>query len=268
MRFLTAACTLGRGTYALDGVPRMRQRPIGQLVDVLQNLGARIEYVIERGFPPLRVHGDGLPGGIARFGAGLSSQFLSAILMAAPYARNEVRLDLDPPLTSWPYVAMTMRLMDEFGLTSELLRDPTSGLPKRIVIPSGGYRATSLEIEPDATAASYFLAAAAINEGSKVTIDGLGKRSLQGDVEFGDASVFLYLTSQSPTIIQQEALLPPYHLDLVYNGRTLELTAGDEVSAYYVRRSDYTSAAGISEEGLADRILGHVTATFSADACG
>jgi 3-phosphoshikimate 1-carboxyvinyltransferase len=186
MRFLTALCTLGRGTYALDGVPRMRQRPIGQLVDVLQNLGGRIECVMERGFPPLRVHADGLPGGIARFGAGLSSQFLSAILMAAPHARNEVRLDLDPPLTSWPYVAMTMRLMDDFGVTSELLRDPKTGLPTRIVIPRGTYRAASLEVEPDATAASYFLAAAAINEGSKVTIDGLGKHSLQGDVGFAD----------------------------------------------------------------------------------
>jgi 3-phosphoshikimate 1-carboxyvinyltransferase len=186
MRFLTAMCTLGHGTYALDGVPRMRQRPIGQLVDVLQNLGARIDYVMESGCPPLRVHGDALPGGIARFGGGLSSQFLSAILMTAPHARNEVRLELDPPLTSWPYVAMTMRLMDEFGVTSELLRDPKTGLPARIVIPRSTYRASALDIEPDATAATYFLAAAAINEGSKVTIEGLGKRSLQGDVGFAD----------------------------------------------------------------------------------
>ena len=92
-------------------------------------------------------------------------------------------------------------------------------------------------------------------------------RQVRGDVEFGAGSVFLYLTSQSPTIIQQEALLPPNHLDLVFNASSRTLTAGDEVSGYYVRRSDYTSAAGISDEGLQDRILGHVTASFSADAC-
>ena len=93
-------------------------------------------------------------------------------------------------------------------------------------------------------------------------------RQVRGDVEFGGSSVFLYLTSRSPTIVQQEALLPPNHLDLVFHASPRRLTAGDEVSSYYVRRSDYTSAAGISDEGLQDRILGHVTATFSAEACG
>jgi hypothetical protein len=93
-------------------------------------------------------------------------------------------------------------------------------------------------------------------------------RQVRGDVEFGAGSVFLYLTSQSPTIIQQEALLPPYHLDLVFHASPRRLTAGDEVSAYDVRRSDYTRAAGISGEDLQDRIRGHVTATFSAGACG
>ena len=93
-------------------------------------------------------------------------------------------------------------------------------------------------------------------------------RQARGDVEFGSGSVFLYLTSQTPTIIQQEALLPPGHLDLVFHASPRRLTAGDEVSAYFVRRSDYTHAAGISEEGLSDRIQGHVTAMFSADACG
>jgi 3-phosphoshikimate 1-carboxyvinyltransferase len=141
---------------------------------------------MEPGFPPVRVIADGLPGGIARFGPGLSSQFLSAVLMAAPHARNEVRVELEPPLASWPYVVMTMRLMDEFAVTPELIRDPKTGLPTRLIVPRGGYRAASLDIEPDATAATYFLAAAAINEGSKVTIEGLGKRSLQGDVGFAD----------------------------------------------------------------------------------
>jgi hypothetical protein len=93
-------------------------------------------------------------------------------------------------------------------------------------------------------------------------------RQVRGDVEYGTGSVFLYLTSQSPTIIQQEALLPPGHLDLVFHASPRRLTAGDEVSGYYVRRSDYTRAAGISEEGLADQILGHVTAAFQVETCG
>jgi len=93
-------------------------------------------------------------------------------------------------------------------------------------------------------------------------------RQVRGDMEFGTGSVFLYLTSQSPTIVQQEALLPPDHLDLVFHASPRRLTAGDEVSGYYVRTSDYTRAAGISGEGLQDRILGHVTAAFQVDGCG
>src|SRR5439155_20994461 len=123
-RFCTALCALGHGRFKLDGIPRMRQRPIGELVALLKNLAVRIEYGMEPGFPPVIVHADGLPGGMARFGGSQSSQYLSAVLQVAPYARSEVQIDLDAPQTSWPYVAMTMRLMDEFGVTPELLRDP------------------------------------------------------------------------------------------------------------------------------------------------
>jgi 3-phosphoshikimate 1-carboxyvinyltransferase len=185
-RFLTAMCSVGRGRYLLDGNGRMRQRPIGQLGDMLKNLGVRIEYKMERGFPPLEVLADGLPGGMVRFGDAESSQFLSAALQACPYARNEVRIDLEGKQTSWPYVAMTMQLMDHFGVTPELLRDPRTGEPKQIVVPRGGYAAANYEVEPDASNASYFLGAAALHPGAKVTIKGLGKRSLQGDVAFAD----------------------------------------------------------------------------------
>ena len=187
IRFLTAMCALGRGRFNLDGIPRMRQRPIGELTVLLKNLGVRTQYLMEPGFPPVVVHADGLPGGMARFGGSQSSQYLSAALQVAPYARNEVQIDLDGPQTSWPYVAMTMRLMDEFGVTPELIRDPNTGQPRRIVVPNDApYRATDYAIEPDASNASYFLAAAAIHPGAKVTVEGLGKRSLQGDVAFAD----------------------------------------------------------------------------------
>lgn len=187
IRFLTAFCAVGRGRYNLDGIPRMRQRPIGELIDLLRHLGVRASYVMEPGFPPVEVLADRLPGGIVRFGGSKSSQFLSALLQVAPYARIEVQVDLDGPQTSWPYVAMTMRLMDTFGVTPELLRDPVSGEPRRIIIPHGEpYQATDYAIEPDASNATYFLAAAAISPGSRVAVKGLNKQSLQGDVGFAD----------------------------------------------------------------------------------
>lgn len=186
IRFLTALCALGRGTFSLDGIPRMRQRPIGPLVDLLRNLGARVEYLMEEGFPPVRVLADTLPGGRSRFGASTSSQFLSAILQIAPYTRHETRIDLDPNQTSWPYVAMTMRLMDEFHHTPELIRDPKTSEPRQIIVSQGAYGPTRYAVEPDASNATYFLAIAAIHPDSSVTISGLGKNSLQGDVGFAN----------------------------------------------------------------------------------
>ena len=186
IRFLAALCALGRGRYGLDGIPRMRQRPIGQLVEMLHNLAVRINYREQEGFPPIEVLADRLAGGIARFGNAQSSQFLSAVIQVCPYARIEVRIELEGAQTSWPYVAMTMQLMDHFGVTPELMRDKLTGDPRRIVIPQGVYRPTDYLVEPDASNATYFLAAAAMHKGSKVTITGLGKQSLQGDVGFAD----------------------------------------------------------------------------------
>ena len=186
IRFLTALCALGRGRYNLDGIPRMRERPIGELVNLLKNLGARIDYVMTEGFPPVNVIADGLAGGFIHFGAAQSSQFLSAVLQVAPYARHEVRVDLVGRQTSWPYVVMTMRLMDEFGVTPELIRDVLTGEPRQLIIPRESYRATDYVIEPDASNAAYFFAAAAIHPDSSITIDHLGADSLQGDVQFVD----------------------------------------------------------------------------------
>lgn len=186
IRFLAAVCALGHGTYTLDGIARMRQRPIGQLVDLLRNLGVRIAYPQNNGFPPILIEASGLPGGNLRFGSAQSSQFLSAILQISPYARHEVRVDLETGQTSWPYVAMTMRLMDHFNLTPELIRDPDTGEPRQIIIPQGEYHGTDYAVEPDASSASYFLAAAAIHPGSQIKIDGLGNHSLQGDVGFAE----------------------------------------------------------------------------------
>ncbi len=186
IRFLTALCTLGKGQFNLDGIPRMRQRPIRQLAELLKNLGGRISYVMQDGFPPVIVAADGLPGGLVRFGNSQSSQYLSAVLQIAPFFRNELRVELSDTQTSWPYVAMTMRLMDQFGHTPHVVRDADTGEPRKIIVPIGGYQATNYAVEPDASNAGYFLAAAAIHPGSKVTIPGLGRDSLQGDIGFAE----------------------------------------------------------------------------------
>jgi 3-phosphoshikimate 1-carboxyvinyltransferase len=186
IRFLLALCALGRGSFTLDGNARMRERPIGRLVEMLHDLAVRVEHVEKEGYPPVRLAASGLPGGILNFGPAQSSQYLSAILQVAPYARNEVRVELGSPQTSWPYVEMTMRLMDLFGVTPELMRDPATQEPRRIIVPQQRYRGQDYSIEPDASNASYFLAAAAVNPGSRITINGLGKNSLQGDVGLAD----------------------------------------------------------------------------------
>ncbi len=211
IRFLSALCALGSGTYTLDGVPRMRQRPIGPLVTMLRNLGVRVEFLVEDGYPPIRVAGHGLPGGLVKYGSETSSQYLSSILQIAPYSRHEVQVDLIGRQTSWPYVAMTMRLMDQFGHLCELERDPDTGDPKRIVVPAGVYAADHYAVEPDASNATYAMALAAIHPKSKVTIEGLGKRSLQGDIGFADVlhqmGASLTFGADFITIIGPEKLL-------------------------------------------------------------
>jgi 3-phosphoshikimate 1-carboxyvinyltransferase len=164
----------------------MRQRPIGPLVAMLRNLAARLQFDAAEGYPPLTLDSRGLAGGITRYGSELSSQYLSAVLQVAPYARSEVQVNLDGEQTSWPYVAMTTRLMHDFGVTSELERHPVTAAPRRLIVPRGVYAREQFTIEPDASNATYFLALAAVHEGAKVTIRGLGKDSLQGDVGFAD----------------------------------------------------------------------------------
>ncbi len=179
IRFLTAAACLGKGTRRLDGNARMRQRPIGPLCDALRALGCDARCEGPEGCPPVLIQANGLPGGRATIAADLSSQFLSALLMSAPCADGTVELALQGPVVSEPYIAMTLRVMQDFGVEVEPLAE--GGYR---ILPQT-YRARSLAIEPDASAASYFFAAAAIT-GGKVTVEGLSRDSLQGDVRFVD----------------------------------------------------------------------------------
>jgi 3-phosphoshikimate 1-carboxyvinyltransferase len=179
VRFLTAMLTLGHGNFRLDGTPRMRERPIGDLLDALRQLGADVVSEQDNGCPPVIVRAAGLPGGIARVSGEISSQFLSGLLMAAPYARNPVRLTVDGPLVSRPYVEMTLAVMRDFGM------DVRGSDLQHFEIRTGKYGGHSYSIEPDASAASYLFAAAAIT-GGRVTVEALSRRSLQGDVAFVD----------------------------------------------------------------------------------
>ena len=178
-RFLTAMLTLGRGTYRLDGTARMRERPIFDLLDALRQLGADAISEAGTGCPPVVVRARGLSGGQATVGGNVSSQFLSALLMAAPYAKTDVELVVAGGiLVSKPYIDMTLAVMRSFGARVG------TDTPGRLTIPAAQrYRALEYAIEPDASAASYFFAAAAITQG-EVTVEGFSRDSLQGDVAF------------------------------------------------------------------------------------
>ena len=186
IRFLAALCALGNGMYRLSGNARMRERPIGELAELLEALGGKLIYDGAKGYPPVAIKGSGLAGGRATFPAAHSSQYLSAVLMAAPYAATDVIIDLEPDQTSWPYVEMTARLMLNFGVQAIVSLDPSDGRPKELRVFHGVYASRDYAVEPDASNATYFMAAAAIRSGARVTIPGLGRTSLQGDVGFGE----------------------------------------------------------------------------------
>ncbi|WZZ40645.1 hypothetical protein YC2023_036904 [Brassica napus] len=208
MRPLTAAVTAagGNASYILDGVPRMRERPIGDLVVGLKQLGADVECTLGTNCPPVRVNANGgLPGGkhllcgklqeslfitlrlldmmaFVKLSGSISSQYLTALLMAAPLALGDVEIEIVDKLISVPYVEMTLKLMERFGVSAE-----HSDSWDRFFV-KGGQKYKSpgnAYVEGDASSASYFLAGAAIT-GETVTVEGCGTTSLQGDVKFAE----------------------------------------------------------------------------------
>lgn len=182
MRPLTAAlCTASNpGTFVLDGTPRMRERPINDLVDALAQLGADLECS-DTGCPPVTIRNTaGLPGGETRVSGKISSQYLSALLMAAPLANNDVTIFIKDTLVSVPYVKMTINLMRRFGVDVQMNSDNTEF---RIAAGQQYKSPGNIFVEGDASSASYFLAGAAIT-GGPVTVSGCGKDSVQGDVDF------------------------------------------------------------------------------------
>jgi 3-phosphoshikimate 1-carboxyvinyltransferase len=180
MRFLTGALPLGHGHYRIDGVPRMRLRPIAPLLAALADLGADARSELGTGCPPVVVQADGLRGGQTRMAGDLSSQYFSALLLAAPYARDGVAVEVIGDLVSKPYLPMTAAVMAAFGVTADL---DTTAWERLGVRPGQRYAGRVYAVEPDASNASYFFAAAAVT-GGLVRIDGLGRGSTQGDLGF------------------------------------------------------------------------------------
>lgn len=180
MRFLTAILTLGSGIYEIDGVERMRNRPIQDLIDGLNQLGADVRSKNANDCPPVLINDRRLKGGICRVKGDLSSQYISALLMVAPYAILDVEVEILGDLVSKGYVDMTICLMNYFGVTVE------NFLYKRFFVKKDqGYMAREYHVEPDASSASYFLASAAIT-GGRVRVEGIGLDSVQADVYFAD----------------------------------------------------------------------------------
>lgn len=203
MRFLTAMVSLGHGRYRLDGVTRMRERPIQDLIDALRQLGVPAYSERGNGYPPVIVEAEGLRGGKVRIKGDSSSQFLSGLLMAAPLAQDDVEISVEGPLVSQPYVTMTIALMRQFGACVEehdnrFFRIPcnqnyrhTFGSHIPITGPGAELVGRQLstprpfQVEPDASAASYVFAVAAIT-GGETSVPGLAL-SIQGDLRFVNA---------------------------------------------------------------------------------
>jgi 3-phosphoshikimate 1-carboxyvinyltransferase len=178
-RPLTAALALSAGEYRLSGVPRMHERPIGDLVDALRGIGACIDFAGKEGFPPLAVH----PGNIrldkpVRVRGDVSSQFLTALLMALPLAGKDSTLEVEGELISKPYVEITLNVMQRFGISVKRDAWRAFHVPARPYTSSG-----KIFVEGDASSASYFLAAGALG-GGPVRVEGVGRGSIQGDVRF------------------------------------------------------------------------------------
>ena len=178
-RFCLPLAALCGQEVRIDGDEQIKNRPHEELCKALQSLGAQIEYLEAPNSFPLVVNGKDLQGGQISLNGGISSQFISALLLAAPCFPDQLELNIDGDLVSRPYIDMTISVMQAFGAQVQRVND------RRYVVSPTGYRNSRYEIEPDASAASYFFAAAAISGGS-ITVEGLGSRSIQGDTGFVD----------------------------------------------------------------------------------
>jgi len=259
-RFLSAFLTLGKGEYILDGDPRMRERPIGDLVTALRKIGANIEPLEERTSnapdhisPPIKIIASGLPGGKTKIAGNISSQFLSALLMVAPYASSPVEIELTTELASKPYVDMTLAIMKDFGI--EIQQDRN----ERFKITPAHYSSrSSYHIESDASSASYFFAAPAICGGT-VRVENISSDSRQGDVAFLDVLAQMgCIVSKADTHIQVTGSSALHGIDV--NMRDIPDTA-QTLAAIAPFASTPTRIRGIASARVKETDRIHATCT-------
>ncbi|MFF2331763.1 MULTISPECIES: 3-phosphoshikimate 1-carboxyvinyltransferase [unclassified Streptomyces] len=198
-RFLpTLAAAAATGTYRFDASAQMRRRPLGPLTGALRTLGVDLRHDAAEGHHPLRIRAAGIQGGELTLDAGESSQYLTALLMLGPLTEQGLRITVTD-LVSAPYVEITLAMMRSFGV--EVTRGGHGN--NVFTVPAGGYRATTYAIEPDASTASYFFAAAALT-GRETTVRGLGTDALQGDLRFVDVlrrmGAEVHTTAESTTV--------------------------------------------------------------------
>jgi 3-phosphoshikimate 1-carboxyvinyltransferase len=205
-RFLLPVVALGRGGYRLDGRPPLRARPMGPALAAIEALGARVEPHGRAGHLPVTVVAPGhLTGGQLDVPGDTSSQYVSGLLLAAPYFREGLRVRVTTRLVGRPFVDMTIAVMAAFSAAVATDDD----VHPVFTVPPGRYRGSAYRVEPDASAASYFLAAAAIC-GGRVTVDGLGDGSLQGDARFAD--VLAAMGARVERSARATTLIGPSHL--------------------------------------------------------
>ncbi|MCC8171884.1 MAG: 3-phosphoshikimate 1-carboxyvinyltransferase [Parabacteroides sp.] len=174
MRFLTAFLSKIVGEWVITGTERMKQRPIKLLVDALDSLGARIEYMEKEGYPPLRIFGSALQGGEISLNGGVSSQYISALLMIAPLMEKGLRLHLEGEVISRPYIDLTLRLMEQYGVTARWTGDTIHVAPQE-------YKPVRFTVESDWSAASYWYEIMLLSGNAEIELTGLFKNSFQGD---------------------------------------------------------------------------------------
>lgn len=174
MRFLTAFLAKTVGEWTITGSDRMKERPIKLLVDALNSLGAKIEYIEKEGYPPLKIYGSALVGGEIRMSGGISSQYISALMMIAPFMRDGLKLILEGEVISTPYIYMTIKMMQDFGVKVEFEKNIITIVPQN-------YQPIRYTVESDWSAASYWYEVLSILGKGEILLEGLQAHSYQGD---------------------------------------------------------------------------------------
>lgn len=216
MRFMCAFLASRDGIWELDGSARMRERPIQVLVESLKQLGAKIDYLDQEGYPPLRIEGKAMEGGLIRINAGVSSQYLSALMLIAPSLERGLELKLEGPPVSMPYLQLTANLMRRLGFPVFILGDEIR-IPNHAISPERG----AWRVEPDWSAASYWFAMASFAKEAEIYLPGFQEHSFQGDsiiqqllAPLGVDQVFL---GGGIRVLKAEAFPHPKIINLVHN---------------------------------------------------